>query len=94
MKEIRAHKFNNYKQFLLNLIESYPKRGRGLFLKIASYLNVHSTLISQVLRGSKDFTLEQAFKVAEFFALNRLDTDYFLTLVQLEKAGSHDLKGY
>ncbi len=51
-------------------------------------------MVSQVMAGSKDFTLEQAKKVAEYFVLPKFETDYFLLLVQIERAGTQDLKNY
>lgn len=71
-----------------------PKNGRGQFLKISKYLSVHSTLVSQILSGHKDFTLEQAFKVCDFFGLNELESDYFMLMVQLKKAGTFELEEY
>ncbi|MGZ3748396.1 MAG: TIGR02147 family protein [Pseudobdellovibrionaceae bacterium] len=86
--------FNNYKIFLKSEIKARPGSGRGELSRLADYLGVNATMVSQVMAGPKDFTLEQAKKVAEYFALPKLDTDYFLILVQIERAGSEDLKTY
>ncbi|OFZ49131.1 MAG: hypothetical protein A2381_16160 [Bdellovibrionales bacterium RIFOXYB1_FULL_37_110] len=94
MSSIKIYHYLNYKDFINNFIKDCPKGGRGQLLKISSYLAVHSTLISQVLRGHKDFTLEQAYKLSEYFGFNEIETDYFITLVQYEKAGTVNLKTY
>lgn len=45
--------FVNYKVYLIARIEQMPRKGRGQILAIAQALSVHSTLISQTLRGNK-----------------------------------------
>jgi uncharacterized protein (TIGR02147 family) len=67
-------------------------RGRGEYRKIAQVLGMHSTLISQILNGRKCFTEEQASRLCAYMKLNLLETDYFLKLVQIERAGSEQLK--
>ncbi len=91
---IHIYKFDDYKAYIKALIDKSPNKGRGQFRKISSFLNVHSTLVSQVLSGNKDFSMEQALKITEYFKFNKLEKDYFLLLVQKEKSGTHDLKDY
>lgn len=86
MKSIFQHA--NYVEFLRAYIESQPKAGRGLINKLALYLNVHATLISQILSGQKHFSIEQVFEVCEFLGLTNLEKEYFLLLVQKGRAGS------
>ena len=86
--------FNDYKAFLKAEVKSRPKAGRGELSRLAEHLDVNATMVSQVIAGDKDFTLEQAKKVCSFFTLSKLDTDYFLLLVQIERAGTQDLKNY
>ncbi len=93
-QNIQIYKFDDYKLYIKALIESSPNKGRGQFRKISDFLNVHSTLVSQVLSGNKDFSLEQALKITEYFKLNKTEKDYYLLLVQKEKSGSVDLKDY
>lgn len=71
-----------------------PKNGRGELRKIALYLNVHPTLLSQVLSGGKDLSLEQAVLLSDYLGLNDFEKEYFLFLVQYERAGSKQLKSY
>lgn len=85
---------DNYRIFLKNRLKNLPKSGRGLKAKLAEYLNINSTLISQIFSGNKDFTIEQAKKVTEFFGFQKLESDYFIHLVQIERAGTEDLKKY
>lgn len=86
--------FNDYKAFLRTEIKSKPGAGRGELSRLADHLGVNATMVSQVMAGPKDFTLEQAKKVAEYFVLPKLETDYLLILVQIERSGTQDLKNY
>lgn len=84
--------FEDYKKYTLNRFHSLPKRGYGQQRKLAEHLQVSTTFISQVLQTDKSFNLEQAVLVCEFLGLTEMETNYFLKLVQLERAGSYKLK--
>jgi uncharacterized protein (TIGR02147 family) len=86
--------FDDYKIFLKNEIKKKPNNGHGVLAKLAVHLDINSTLISQILSGDKDFTLEQAKKIADYFSLEKMELDYFLLLIQIERAGDHELKTY
>lgn len=84
--------FKSYRAFLNERLKNMPKRGHGQLRKLAEFLGVHTTLISQIFNGNKDFTFEQTALTAEFFGLTELESEYFLLLVQLERAGNQNLK--
>jgi hypothetical protein len=86
--------FDNYRKFVRHAISTTPALGRGSVKKMATALRVHPSLISQVLSGSKDFTSEQANDIASFLNLNELETEYFLCLVDIERAGTSRLKTF
>lgn len=84
----------DYKAYTVGSLKSRPKGGRGQFRRLAEFLSINSTMVSQILSGSKDFTLEQAQQTCEFLGLTPLEKDYFMMLVQIERAGSFSLKEY
>jgi len=84
----------SYKRYLEEYMAQLPKEGRGEINRMAAAMGVHPTLVSQVLRGDKDFSIEQAHKLCHHLGLLKLEKDYFLLLVQHERAGSRDLKQY
>ncbi len=86
--------YQDYKSFLLERIHNLPKKGRGEMQRMAYFLNVHPTLISQILRGPRDLSPEQALEFSQYFGLTRSETEYFLTLVEIERAGSLRLKSF
>ena len=74
-------------------VRSWVKaQGRGEYRKIALKLRVHTTLVSQIFNGKKCLTEEQATLLCDHMGLNALETDYFIKLIQLERAGSESLK--
>lgn len=86
--------FTDYKAYIRENLKKKPKKGHGEMLRLAEALSIHSTLVSQILKGSKNFTLEQAQGAAEYLGLIGLEADYFMNLVQLERAGTSKLKSY
>lgn len=85
---------SDYRSWFKIWLKSRPKQGHGELSKIASYLGVNSTLISQVLSGSRDFSLEQGHGLCEFFSFNAVETRYFMALLQVERAATQGLKKY
>lgn len=69
-----------------------PRNGHGEFRRIATHLRLHSTMVSQIFRGDRELTAEQAWSLCEYLGLNDLESDYFLALVDLSRAGTESLK--
>jgi uncharacterized protein (TIGR02147 family) len=82
----------NYRQYVVGRIKAMPKRGRGEFQRIALRLQMHTTLVSQVFRGQKSLTFEQACGLCDHLGLNALETDYFMKLIEFDRAGSDLLR--
>jgi uncharacterized protein (TIGR02147 family) len=80
---------DDFRTYVRSWVET---QGRGEFRRISLALNMHTTLVSQIFRGRKCLTEEQAATLCSYMGLNALETDYFLTLVLLERAGSDGLK--
>lgn len=84
--------FDDYRAYLRHFIESLPKKGRGELKRIAEHLQVNTTLLSQILGGTRDFNPEQVYAISLYLQHTELEIEYFATLVQKERAGSHGLK--
>ena len=84
----------DYKLFVNSWIKSQPKSGHGLMGKMATYLKVNSVIITQVFRGSRELTLEQAFGVSQFLGLNKTESHFFILLVEKARAGTKELRAY
>lgn len=86
--------YANYRTFIRDHLAQRAPRGRGEIAKLAEFMRVHPTFVSQVLAGVKDFNMEQSFAVANFLELTKVERKYFLLLVQRDRAGTKDLKDY
>jgi uncharacterized protein (TIGR02147 family) len=80
--------FDDYKKFVLAMIAARPKNGRGEFLRIARAMGVHSTMVTHVFKGDYQLSPEQALALADYLGLSELEAEYFLTLVQANRAGT------
>lgn len=84
--------YSNYKKYVLDRIQQMPKRGYGQFSKMAKFLSINSVNVTQIFKGHRDLTVEQACLLQEFFGFTELEGQYFVGLVELERAGHHKLK--
>ena len=92
MPVLSLFSFSDYKAFIRTWIEQLPKQGRGEFARISRVTGIHKTTLSQIIKGSKDLSLEQAIKVTRHLGLNRIETEYFILLVDRARAGSEELR--
>ncbi len=83
---------SNYKEIVLKILKARPNGGYGEFKCLAEHLRLGSVVISQIFKGARDLNEDQALQVCEYLNFTALETDYFLLLVQLERAGTHKLK--
>jgi uncharacterized protein (TIGR02147 family) len=84
--------FDDYRTYLVARIKKMPHLGKGQSLKIANHLGIHPSLLSQITKGSRDFSLEQACDLTHYLGLTELETEYFMALVQYQRAGTPRLK--
>src|SRR4051812_8266804 len=89
---MRVYQYQDYRAFMTDRIKSLPKAGRGELLRIARFAGIHTTNLSQALRGTKQLSLDQACLVADYFGLSDHETRYFLLLAQQDRAATPRLK--
>ena len=83
---MRIWEFNNYREYLNHKLGGAGSR-TGLRTKLAAAIPVHTTFVSQVLRGRNDFSLEQAECINEFLEHSEDEAEYFILLVSKDRAG-------
>lgn len=91
---MKAFDFDDYRKFVLSALDSRPGGGRGELTKIAQLLGVNSSFLTQVLRGPKNFSQEQAFLLAGYLGLDELETRYLSDLVSFERASKAPYKDF
>lgn len=89
---VNVFEFNDYRRFMEAYMEALPRRGFGEMGRIATAVGVHPSIITLILKRKKNFSLEQAFDFCEYAGFNGQESDYFMLLVQSERAGKSNLK--
>lgn len=92
MKTAWIFDFLDYKEFFKAWVKGLESKGHGEYRRLATALDVSSTLISQIFKGQKNLSLEMACEFAEYLALNEAETEYLLLMVEHAKAGSYKLQ--
>ncbi len=85
-------KFSDYRELIRTYIKSQPRKGRGEIQKISEALTIHPTSLSQILMKKKEFTLEQAGRLCKYLNLNEIESEYLICLVEIERAGSDEIR--
>jgi len=83
--------FRDYKRWIKSQIHS--ARGiRGYQGVLSSAAGCQASFLSRVLRGSAHLTPEHGAGLAVFWQLNDTETEWFLSLIQLARAGTPRLR--
>jgi uncharacterized protein (TIGR02147 family) len=83
--------YKTYRDYLNDRLGSHGLRS-GLKKRAAETLQVHTSLISQILRGSCDLSLEQAEKMNAFLGHSDEEARYFLLLLLKDRSGTTALR--
>ena len=86
--------YDNYKDFVRDHLKTMPRKGHGQYMRIAQVLDIHTTMVTHIFKGKTNLSVEQALKLAEYFAFSELKTDFFVLLVQLERASNNQSRHY
>lgn len=89
---MNIYEFNDYKKYVNLRMVTLPKKGRGQFLRMANFLSISPVTVSQIFKGDRHLTIEQACDLSEFFGFTSLEEEYFTSLVEYERAGTYKLK--
>ena len=88
---MRLWDFTDYRGYLLEKLGPDGSR-TGLRKQLAAAIPVHTTFVSQVLKGRAEFSLEQTEAINSFFEHTTDEGEYFLLLVMKDRAGSDKLR--
>lgn len=86
--------FQDYRPFLLAFLKAQPKKGHGIRSHWAQAMGCQIAFVSHILKGLYDLSVEQAEALSRHLALSKEERDYFILLVQKNRAGTHQLKSY
>lgn len=87
--------FKDYRAYLLSKLTPQEGLRSGQRSALAAAMSCQLAYLSKVLNSAQaDLSLEQAEAACRFFALNKLETSYFIALVSEARAGTESLKEY
>lgn len=83
----------NYQEFMIEQLGGKSSR-TGLKTLLAEKLSIKTSYLSRILGGDADLTQEQALSTSQFFSLNGIEQEYFILLVNHQRAGTFELKNF
>jgi uncharacterized protein (TIGR02147 family) len=89
---VNIFEYEDYKVFVNDWVKMQPRGGYGVYSEIARRLGTNSVTVSQTFKGPRSLSLDHAAKLSQFMGLGRPECDFFLVLVQKEKAATAELK--
>ncbi len=87
-------KYQNFRKFLRSIQDELPNGGRGTVTQWAKVIRVTPALMSQILIGNKSMSLEMVDHLSTHLQLSEKEKDYFVLLVEFDRAGTKSLKDY
>lgn len=80
--------FTNYREYLSAWISSKREHSYGLKGRLAQSLGISSSLLSQIFKGEKSLTPDQASDLCDYLGLSELEADYLHLLLEKDRAGN------
>ncbi len=84
----------DYRSVIRQWVAERPQKGRGEMKIIAELLRIPTSVWSQTLSGQREMNEDQAFLVCDYFGFTELEREYFICLVQIERAHHHEYKNH
>lgn len=89
--DLTIYNYKDYRIFLKSFVSSL-KRSRGMLKVLAGAAKCQASYFSQVLAGNAHLTPEQAYDLSLYLDLTAHGRDYFVKLVDWQRAGTERLK--
>lgn len=89
---MKVFDYSDYKKYVVFHFHSMPKKGHGQYARMANFLTINSVTVTQIFKGDRDLTIEQACLLQDFFGFSELENQYFVGLVEKARASHHKLK--
>jgi len=87
---VQVYEAGHYQDYIRQLLaEGTATRPKSTKKSLALHLKCHSTFISHVLAEKAHFSLEQAVRFSDYYGLSSEETDFYLDLVNRDRAGDH-----
>jgi uncharacterized protein (TIGR02147 family) len=89
---IDIYKYSDSSKVIEAWLAELPKGGRGGKAKLAEACRISAAHFSQLLSHERALSPEHGLVLAKEMSFTERETDYFLTLIERQRAGTMDLK--
>lgn len=87
---LNIYSYDNPVNVIRDYAENLPSgQKRGIFNRMAQAAQIFPSYLSQILKGDRQLSLDQAAAIAEFMQLSSMETKFFLRLNDLSRAQTH-----
>jgi uncharacterized protein (TIGR02147 family) len=93
MTKKQVYDFEHYRDFLRHKTENNAQNW-GIKRKLAEHIGCAPTYISQVLKEHSDLSLEQLFRLSDFFQLSKDEHQYLILIHQKDRAATAEVRNY
>lgn len=93
-KLLNIFEFSDYRAYLKEWIAQAKKEQTFSLARLGKVAGVHPTFLSHVLSGTKHLSLEQAAAISAHLGHSKLELDYLVVLINLDRAGTPILRDY
>lgn len=91
---ISIFNFKDYKHYLKSKLLELSKTERGWKQKTADHIGCQPSYLSQILNGKPDLTLDQAHLLNRLFLHDKIESRYFVLLVEHGRATTREFKEF
>ena len=90
---MKVYDAKNYVEFVVDTLSLGNKAiPRGRIKDLANLLRCHASFISQIIRGKAHMSHEQAHRFCSYAQLSDEETEFFINLLNRDRAGTNELK--
>lgn len=90
---LNIYNYSDYNHWIKDKIKN-EKQKWGYQAKLAKAINCQPAYLSRCLAGRAHLTVDQAIAICQFWSLTPMETDYFLLLLEYDRAGSSNAKKF
>ncbi|MEK6773601.1 MAG: TIGR02147 family protein [Bdellovibrionota bacterium] len=92
--ELNIFEFSDYRHYLNAWLKESKEKKLFNLTRLAKVAEVHPTFLSHILAGTKHLSLEQATLISDHIGHTKLEQDYFIIIINLDRAGNESLRKY
>lgn len=90
---VSVYNFDDYRKYIEAVVKDL-KNPWGIWSQIAKAAGCQSTYLTQAMKGRAELTADHAIGIADFFELTHEETQFFILILDYERAATKKLKDF